>query len=68
MGKLTLHARIEIGLVAALLLGSCSEADRFITHDEAVDIADDSIDASGVTGRVDDLESRVIDIEYRLGM
>jgi hypothetical protein len=65
--RLNLHARLEVALVATLFLTSCNESNRFVTQDEAVDIADDSIDASGVTDRLDRLESRIDDIEARLG-
>ena len=65
MGKVTLHARIEIGLVTALLLGSCSEASGIVTRDQVIDIADDAVDASGISGKVEELEARVAELEDR---
>jgi len=70
MRKLTLHARIEIGLVAALLLGSCSGSvlDTHTTA-EAYDLADvaraNSVNALYAAAA---LEERVTKIEDRLGI
>lgn len=76
--QLTLHARIEIGLAAILLLGSCggpSLSDK--QKDEVADIADDAApDTSSLESRIDQLESdlqevkndadKVDDLESRL--
>lgn len=61
MLKLNAHARIEIALVAVLLLGSCKPA-----WEEKLDIAD--VNARNAINRVNSLESRVSDIESRLNM
>lgn len=66
MIRLSMHARLEFAPVAMLLLGSCGGSSALVTHDQAVDIADDSIDASGLPARVDELESRVQELEARL--
>ena len=60
--RLNLHARIEIGLVAVLLLGSC---DRPAWEDK-LDVAD--VNARNAIYRVNDLESRVEAVEMRLNM
>lgn len=61
MGKLTLHAKIEIGLMLALLLGSCggnSFTDK--QHDEIADIAaDGSVDPD----EFDALQKKVENLE-----
>lgn len=70
MGKLTLHARIEIGLVAALLLGSCSGS-ALDTHTiaETYDLADVArVNSINALYQVDELESRVEELEARLGV
>ena len=61
MLKLNAHARIEIALATALLLGSCKPA-----WEEKLDIAD--VNARNAINRVNSLESRVSDIESRLNM
>lgn len=60
--RLTLHARIEIAVVAALLLGSCGKPE----WDDRLDVAD--VNARNAIYRVNELESRVDDIESRLNM
>ncbi len=68
--KLTLHARTEIGLVAALLLGSCSGSafDRH-TVAEAYDLADVArANSVNALMAAQELEERVSDIESRLQM
>lgn len=67
MRKLTLHARIEIGLVGALLLGSCDGVGP-VTRDEVIDIADDAVDASDLGGRVEQLESQVEELEAKAAL
>ena len=65
MGKLTLHAKIELGLAMALLLGSCDSEPSY-SADEAYDLADvgraNSVNAldeiSGLEDRVAKLEER----------
>lgn len=64
MGRATLHARIEIGLATALLLGSCNNGSP-LARDEIMDIADDAVDASGVSGRIEELEQRLSDVEAK---
>ena len=54
----------EALIAAALALGSCSEGAKLVTHDEAVDIADDAVDGSA---RLRDLEGRVEALEAKLG-
>lgn len=68
--RLNLHARIELGLAAALLLGSCagpalSEKQR----EEVSDIASDEI-ADGIndSAKVSELEARVEALEQKLNM
>ncbi|GAO39184.1 hypothetical protein SCH01S_28_00430 [Sphingomonas changbaiensis NBRC 104936] len=69
MPKLPKRLPYEFIIAAGLLLGSCSEgAARMFTRDEIVDIADDSIDASGVNQRMDQLQSRIEAIEQKLNM
>lgn len=70
MAKLTLHARIEIGLGVALLLGSCSGS-VLDTHtmDETYDLADVArVNSINALYQVNELESRVEELEARLGM
>ncbi|TSB03960.1 hypothetical protein [Sphingorhabdus contaminans] len=59
--RLTLHAKIELAIVAALLLGSC-EAE----WEDRLDVAD--VNARNALAQAADLESRVSDIEDRLNM
>lgn len=59
--KLTLHARIEIGIVAVLLLASCKPS-----VDERIEVAD--VNARNAIYKVNELESRVSEIESRLNM
>lgn len=66
MFKFNLHARLQMAAIAMMPLGSCDESKALVLHDEAVDIADDSIDASGLPDRVDALEHRVEDLEASL--
>ena len=54
--RLTLHAKIEFAIVAALLLGSCKAE-----WEDRLDVADALAHAA-------DLESRVSEIESRLNM
>lgn len=65
--KLNLHARIEIGLALALLLGSCGGG-GVVTRDEVIDIADDAVDASDLGGRIEALESRVEELESQAAL
>ncbi|MEO6092204.1 MAG: hypothetical protein ABIT04_06005 [Novosphingobium sp.] len=60
--KLTVHARIEIALATALLLGSCSKPE----WEDRLEVAD--VNARRAINRVDELESRVSDIEGKFGM
>jgi len=50
-----------------LLLGSCDGVGA-LTGDEAVDIANDAIEASGVSGRIDDLERRLAEVEAKAAL
>lgn len=65
MPKLTLHAKIEVGLILTLLLGSCGNGTQFndTERDEIEDIAfDAAVDAmadSNIEGRLSALESRM---------
>jgi hypothetical protein len=68
MGKLSIHARVEIGLALLVLLGSCGDNayHRFTQGDyDRLDAAD--VNARNAIARVDELESRVSDLEQRLG-
>lgn len=65
--KLNLHARIEIGLALALLLGSCAD-NRGVTRDEVMNIADDAVDSSELSGRIEQLESRLVELEERAAL
>jgi hypothetical protein len=67
--RLNLHARIEVGLVVVLLLGSCGEnaSRRFTEGDfDRLDVADTN--GRNAIYRVNELESRVEEIEQRLNM
>ena len=72
--RLNLHARIEIAIIAMLLLGSCgSESYRSefsdAEMDEISDIAGDACaDAIADDETIADLQSRVSDIESRLSI
>ncbi len=60
--RFNLHARIEIALAAVLLLGSCGRPE----WESNLDVA--STNARNAIYRVNELESRVSDIENRLNM
>ena len=63
--RLTFHARIEIGLSALLLLGSCDMPQTYRSSDvDKLDVAD--VNARNAISRVNALESRVEEIESRL--
>ena len=72
--RLNLHARIEISLALALLLGSCDNGEfhsKFTDaeRDEIGDIAGDAAgEAIADDSKVRDLEGRVEAIEQRLNM
>ena len=73
MAKLSLHARTEIALAALLLLGSCSGDgyDQFsdAERDEIGDVAGDvAYDIVLEHEKIQALESRLSEIESRLGM
>ena len=59
--RLTIHARIELTIVAALLLGSCTPE-----WEDRLDVAD--VNARNALAQAADLESRVSEIESRLNM
>lgn len=59
--RMNSHARIEIAVVAALLLGSCKPA-----WETKLEYAD--VNARNAIDRVDELRGRVEAIEQRLGM
>ena len=65
---LTRHAEVEIAIVAALLLGSCTP-----DWEDKLDVADVNARnaiyrVNAVESRVDDLESQISEIESRLKM
>jgi len=65
---LSAHARIEIALVSVLLLSSCGQNayHRFTEGDyDRLRVA--YINAQNAIAKVDDLESRVDELEARLG-
>lgn len=67
--RLNLHARIEIAILTVLLLGSCGQnASRRFTEGDynRIDVAD--VNARNAIARVNELESRVEEIERRLDM
>lgn len=59
--RLNIHARIEIAIVAVLLLGSCKP-----DWEDRLDVAD--VNARNAIHRVNSLESRVDEIEAQLNM
>lgn len=68
--RLNLHARIEIGVAAVLLLGSCegpglSNKQRDEVGDIAGDVAGDVI---ADDEKVRELERRIVAIEQRINM
>lgn len=62
MGKISLHARTELALAAALLLGSCGRPE----WEDRLDVAD--VNARNAIARVDALEDRVEELESRLDL
>lgn len=68
--QLTLHSRIEICVLAILLLGSCSgDGKRLYSHDEIEDIASDvAYHAIVDSDKTRELESRIETIEQRFNM
>ena len=64
--KFNAHARIEIAIAAALLLGSCGKMPHSFTGEDY-----DQLDVADVNVRnielVDSLEGRVSDLESKLG-
>ena len=67
--RLNLHARIEIGLATALLLGSCgmTPSNKF-SDEERDEIADIAGDGAVDTEEFATLQNRVEAIEQRLNM
>lgn len=74
MGKLSLHARTEIVLAAALFLGSCSgngpsyrfsDAERDEIGDVAGDVAHDIVLEHE---KIQELETRLTEVEDQLGI
>lgn len=59
--RLTFHARVEIALVATLLLASCKP-----DIDDRIDVAD--VNARNALEKIEQLDSRVSEIESRLNM
>ena len=59
--RLAFHARVEIGLVATLMLARCKG-----DIDDRIDVAD--VNARNSLYKVEQLESRVSDIDSRLNM
>ena len=51
-----------------LLLSACGEGEQFVTRDQAIDIADDAVDASELSGRIDDLEAQIAELEKHHGI
>lgn len=75
MDKLTLHAKIEFGLAALLLLGSCDGLPHRFTNADydrlqyTYDLADAArANSANALSLCSDLDSRVSDIETRLNM
>jgi hypothetical protein len=76
MPRVSLHAQIEIALVALLLLGSCSSGSDVFEHnlsdeerDEVADIAADvAYDTVLEHEKINELESRLEEVERRLSM
>jgi hypothetical protein len=68
--RLNQHARIEIGIVMVVILGSCSgDGKRLYSHDEIEDIASDvAYDAVVDSDKTREIEGRIEAIELRLGM
>ena len=56
-------------IAACLMLSACgnSGGKAMWSRDEIADIAGDSVDASEASGRLDDVEARLTEIEERLG-
>jgi len=66
--KLTRHARVELLILTALALGSCgSSAPRTFTSGDydRLDVAD--VNARNALSRISDLESRMDDLETKMG-
>ena len=66
--RLTRHAKVEIAIVAALLLGSCKAE-----WEDRLDVADVNgrnaiYRVNALEGRVDELESQISEIGSRLNM
>lgn len=59
--RLTRHAKVEIAIIAVLLLGSCKPA-----WEDKLDVAD--VNARNALSQAADLEDRVSEIESRLNM
>jgi hypothetical protein len=67
--RLNFHARLEIGVVMVLLLGSCGgKTPRAFTDADydRIDVAD--VNARNAIYQINELESRVDEIESRLRM
>lgn len=60
--RLNAHARIEIALVATLLLASCAKPE----WEDRLDVAD--VNARNAIYRVNELEGRIEEIEMRLNI
>jgi hypothetical protein len=66
--RFTRHAKVEIAIVAALLLGSCKAA-----WEDKLDVADVNgrnaiYRVNALESRVDDLESQISEIESRMNI
>ena len=76
MFKLNLHARIELALAAALLLGSCDGSLSDHQTDQVTDVANSAAEVAieqsekiaNIESTCDDVEERVTAIEGRLNM
>lgn len=51
--------KLSLALALTASLSACSEGQRAVSRDEATDIADDAVDASGLEDRVSALEERL---------
>lgn len=64
--KLNMHARIELSAILLLALTSCGERHTLAETYDLADVA--RVNSANALEQIDDLDSRVSELEAKLGM